>query len=144
MYDIEIQNSNCEKLLGIKIGSKLNFKEHLDGIIKKTKRKVNALFHIASYMNVAIRKLLINSFIASEFNHCLLVWMRHHRSVNNKVNLLFERRLRIVYSDSEISFEDLLDKDRTVQIHIKNVQSLSIEMFNISKNYTVPIVNKIF
>ena len=34
--NIEIENSNCERLLGVKIDSKLNSKEHLDGIIKKT------------------------------------------------------------------------------------------------------------
>ena len=29
----EIKNTNCEKLLGIKVDSWLNFNEHLDGII---------------------------------------------------------------------------------------------------------------
>ena len=37
--NIEIENSNCKRLLGVKIDSKLNFKEHLDGIIKKNKSK---------------------------------------------------------------------------------------------------------
>ena len=41
--NIEIENSNCERLIGIKIDSKLNFKEHLDGIIKKVSRKISAL-----------------------------------------------------------------------------------------------------
>ena len=36
--NIEIENSNCERLLGVKIDSKLNFKENLDGIIKKASR----------------------------------------------------------------------------------------------------------
>ena len=31
----EIKNTNCEKLLGIKVDSRLNFNEHLDGIIEK-------------------------------------------------------------------------------------------------------------
>ena len=44
--NIEIENSNCERLLGVKIDSKLNFKEHLDQIIKKASRKVNALTRI--------------------------------------------------------------------------------------------------
>ena len=34
----ENENSNCERLLGVKIDSKLNFKENLDGIIKKASR----------------------------------------------------------------------------------------------------------
>ena len=51
--DIETENSNCEKLLGIKIDSKLNFKEHLDGIIKKARQKINALSWVAHHMSVA-------------------------------------------------------------------------------------------
>ena len=31
--NINIENSTCEKLLGVKIDKKLNFNEHLDGII---------------------------------------------------------------------------------------------------------------
>ena len=42
--NIELENSNCERLLGAEIDSKLNFKEHLDEIIKKASRKINALF----------------------------------------------------------------------------------------------------
>ena len=96
------------------IDSKLNFKEHLDGIIKNASRKINVLSRIVPCMNITKRRLLINSFLASQFNYCPLVKMCHHRSVNNKITLLHERCLRIVYSDSMSSFEDLLDKDRSV------------------------------
>ena len=32
--NINIENSTCEKLLGVKVDNKLNFNEHLDGMIK--------------------------------------------------------------------------------------------------------------
>ena len=41
--NLEIESSDCEKLLGIKIDSKLKFKDHLDGVFKTASRKVNAL-----------------------------------------------------------------------------------------------------
>ena len=41
--NIELENTLSKKLLGITIDSKLNFKEHLEGIIKKASPKVNAL-----------------------------------------------------------------------------------------------------
>ena len=102
--NIELENSNRERLQGVKIDLKLNFKEHLDRIIKKASRKINALSRIASYMNIEKRKLLTNSFFASQFNYCPLVWICHQRRVNNKINCLHERCLRIVYSDSVSSF----------------------------------------
>ena len=36
--NIELENTSSEKFLGIIIDSKLNFKEHLEGILKKTSR----------------------------------------------------------------------------------------------------------
>ena len=108
--NVEIENSNCERLLGVKIDSKLNFKEHLDGIIKKASREINALSRIAPYMNIEKPRLFMNSFFASQFNYCPLVWMCHHRSINNTINRLHERCLRIVYRYSVSSFEDLLHK----------------------------------
>ena len=67
--------------------------------------------------------------------------MCYHRSVNNKI-VCMTRCLHIVYSDSGSAFEDLLDKDRSVPMHVKNVQSLSIETFKISTNLSVPTVKK--
>ena len=142
--NIEIENSNRERLLGVKIDSKLNFKEHLDGIIKEASRKYSALPRIAPYMNIEKRRLLMNSFLGSQFNYCPLVWMCHHRSVNNKINRLHERCLRIVYSDSMSSSEDLLYKDSSVSVHVKNIKTLAIEMFKVSNKLTIPLMNEIF
>ena len=86
----EIKNTNCEKLLGIKVGSRLNFSEHLDGIIKKASRKINALSRIAPSMNISKRHILMNSFFNSQFDYCPLVWTFYSRSINNKINRLHE------------------------------------------------------
>ena len=134
--NIELENTSSEKLLGITIDSKLNFKEHLEGIIKKASRKVNVLSRITPYMNLTKRKLLMNSFFTSQFNYCPLVWMCHNRTINNKINRLHERCLRIIYNDNKSSFQELPDKDKGVTIHIKNVRALAIEMFMVSNNYS--------
>ena len=47
--DIEVESNDCQKLLGIKIDSKLNFTDHLDGVIKKASRKVIVLYRITLY-----------------------------------------------------------------------------------------------
>ena len=100
----EIKNSNCKKLLGIKIDSRLNFNEHLDVILKKASRKINALSSITPFMSISKLRILINLFLNSQFNYCLLIWMFHSHSINNKINHLHERVLRIVYDDFISSF----------------------------------------
>ena len=86
----------------------------------------------------------MNYFFAAQFNYCPLVWTCHYRSVNNKINRLHERCRGTVYSDSETSFEDLLDKERSVSVHVKNIKILVIEMFKVSNKLTVPLMNEIF
>ena len=142
--NIELENTSSEKLLGITIDSKLNFKEHLEGIIKKASRKVNVLSRITLYMNLTKRKLLMSSFFTSQFNYCPLVWMCHNRTINNKINRLHERCLRIAYNDNKSSFQELLDKDKGVTINIKDVRALAIEMFKVSNNYSNSLMSEIF
>ena len=71
----ETKNTNCKKLLGIKV-DRLNFNEHLDGRIKKTSRKINALSRIATqFMNISKRRILMNSYFTSKYNYSLLGYM---------------------------------------------------------------------
>ena len=45
--------------------------------------------------------------------------MLHSRTSNNKINRPHEQALRIVYSDYELSFNTLLEKDGSFSIHQK-------------------------
>ena len=45
-----------------------------------------------------------------------------NRSLNNKIDRLHERSLRIVYSDKTSDFSELLEKDGSVPIHYQNIQ----------------------
>ena len=139
-----IKNSECEKILGIKVDGNLNFNEHLHGIIKIASRKVNALSRVVHYMNIPQRRILMNSFFTSQFSYCPLVWMFHSRTVNNKINSLHERCLRMIYNDKISTFKQLLEKDKSVPIHIRNLQFLAIEMFKIHKNLSPPIIKELF
>ena len=63
-----------------------------------------------------------------------------NRTINNKINRLHERALRIVYKDEpsdNLSVQDLLDKDGAVKIHNRNLQRHAVEMYK-GKNY-IPI-----
>ena len=60
--------------------------------------------------------------------------MFHGRQINDKINKLHERTLRIVYNDTITSFEELLVKDKTFTIDLQNIQSLAIEMHKAVNN----------
>ena len=112
--DFSIENSNCEKLLGVKIDNKLTFDYHVSDMCKKANRKINTLARIAPFININKRRILMNSFFRSQFNYCPLIWMCHNRTNNRKINRLHERCLRIIYNDKQSSFIELLEKDNCV------------------------------
>ena len=140
-----IKNSSCENMLSINFDYKLKFTNHIDEICKKASRKLNALVRIAPYMGmIRKRHTLMNAFFKSQFNYCPLIWMCCNRSLNNKIDRLHERSLRIVYSDKTSDFSELLEKNGSVSIHYQNIRQLATEMFKVSKGLCPEIVKGLF
>ena len=57
----QIENSKCQKLMGINIGSKSMFRDHINCIYKNTSTKLNALSRISYYMDPLKRWLAVFS-----------------------------------------------------------------------------------
>ena len=45
--DFEIENSTCEKLLGVRFDNRLTFDYHISGLRKKASKKINALARVS-------------------------------------------------------------------------------------------------
>ena len=71
--DQTISSSNCEKLLGVLLDSKLTFKPHIDSICRKAGLKLNFISRIIPYMDFSKRRLLVYAFFSSQFNFCPLI-----------------------------------------------------------------------
>ena len=70
--------------------------------------------------------------------------MFHSRIINNKINCLHERCLCLLYWDKSLSFEKLLEQDKSVTVHTRNLPILATEMFKVYRNISLPIFSKIF
>ena len=46
---------------------------------------------------------------------------------------MHERCLCLIFNYKKLSVENLLDKDKSVSIHHKNLRSLAIEMYNVHR-----------
>ena len=140
--DEQIIESNIVKLLGININSKLSFNDHLNTICKKASNKLNTLSRQCAILPFQRRKVLM--FIISQINYCPLVWMCHNRGINDKINNLHYRALRMVYDDQTSTFEELLNKDGNVTIHQQNIRALAVEMFKVINDLAPPHMRNIF
>ena len=132
------------KLLGVKIDSKLHFDEHISDLCKKASQKLHALIRISKYMSSHKLIVLMKCFVMSQFGYCPLVWIFHSKSLNNRINHLHERALRIAYKDNTSTFRTLLDKDNSVTVHENHLQLLATEMYKIQNGLSSTILNDLF
>jgi len=139
-----ILSEDEQVLLGVTIDSNLTFESHINNLCKKASAKLNALARIAGYMDIPKRRIIMKSFITSQFGYCPLIWMFHNRRLNSKINSIHERALRITYGDRISTFEELLVKDNSVSIHHRNLQVLATEIYKVINNIAPKFVNEIF
>ena len=64
----------------------------------------------------------VKKSIILQFNYCSLVWMFRSKQLNNGINSLQEMALRVTYQDRYSSFSELLDLDKSVSIHYRNIK----------------------
>ena len=74
-----MEASSTVELLGIKLDKNLDFNEHVLDLIKKGNQKLHALARISQYLNQDKLKIIMKTFIQSQFNYCPLIWMFHNR-----------------------------------------------------------------
>ena len=94
-----IESEKKQVLLGIMIDSNITFENHINNICKRASQKLNTQARFAPYMNMQKRRIIMKSFVTSQFRYCLLIWMFHRRRLNNKINSIHERALRITCQD---------------------------------------------
>ena len=126
-----IISSNWVKLLGIKIDSRLDFAPHVSDLCKSAARQLNALFRLKSdlYLTFEERKILIDSFVYSNFSYFPLVWNFASAKATNKIASIQKRVLRFLFDNYESSYETLLMKAKKPTITVHRLRYLCAEIY---------------
>ena len=66
--------------------------------------------------------------------------MCHGRGLNNKINIIYKRALRIVDQVKKSSFESLLKREKSTSIHVKSHQHLATELFKVKNDLSPEIM----
>ena len=120
------------------------FDIYIESICQKANRKLNALIRTANYMELPKRRIVMNAVFKSQFNYCPAIWMFHSRALNNKINRLHERFLRVIYNDKLSNFVELLHKDNSASINHNNIHALAKEMYKVVNGMSPEIINEVF
>ena len=142
-HNILMENSKEQKIIGVMIDNKLNFKSHVSELCITASQKITVLSILSSYQQNSEKKLIFNSIIKSQFRFCPLVWIICSRTLNNMINKLHERSLRIILNDYSSNFNILLENNNDTSNYHRNVQALLIEVFNMKNELAPPIMESI-
>ena len=112
--------------------------------MQKAAQKLGVLNRISSLLDPEKERLVFNAVIKSHFNYCPLIWMFSSRRSNNLINRIHKMSLRTVYNDTSSTFQELLQLNRSVSTHYKNIQTLATEVFKVVNNICPPSMKILF
>ena len=141
---IKLPNSCEEKILGVITDNELKFDPHIRSMWKKAAQKLGVQNRISSLLDPEKKRLVFNAVIKSHFNYCPLIWMFSSRRSNNLINRIHERSLRTIYNDTSSTFQELLQRKRSVSIRHKDIQILTTELLKVVNNTCPPIMKTFF
>ena len=72
------------------------------------------------------------------------MWKVCKRKTNTRTTHVHERVLRMVYRNNSLCFDQLLQIDKSYNIHHKNIQTLAIELYKVKNNLSNQIMQEIF
>ena len=70
--------------------------------------------------------------------------MFHTKQINNPINSLPGKALRVTYQDRNSSFIELLNLDKLVSIYYRNIKYLLTEISRVKMGFSPPIMSDIF
>ena len=83
----QIWESQSEKISGVTIDTKLMFVNHIKNILASAGKK-SALVRISTILSFSKLRILLKSFVESQFAYCPLIWMFCSRTLNTRINKL--------------------------------------------------------
>ena len=139
-----IKSEKTVKLLGIQLGYKLNFEQHISELCRKAASQLNVLKRLKQFIGFNERKILVQSFVYSNFNYCPLVWYFSSAKSLQKIEKIQERALRFLYNDHLSSYSELLEKSERCTMHVSRLRVLCTETFKTLMHLNPSFMSGIF
>ena len=99
------ETASSVKLLGVQLDDELNFSLHVCNVCKSAANQLSALIGLNNLCFEG-KRILINNYLQSNFNHCPLVWMFLNATSLKKIENLQKRTLILLYNNYQLSYEE--------------------------------------
>jgi hypothetical protein len=92
----QIEQVDCERLLGVQIDSSLTWNEQVKQVRKKVLFKLSLLRKIRGYLPLSVRKTFFNYYIKPHFDYCSTVWGHTSNKNLDLINKLHKQAARLI------------------------------------------------
>ena len=140
----EIISDKVVTLLGIKIDYKLNFAKHISELCRRAAGQLNSICRMGKNIGYEEKKIIIQSFVQSNFNYCPLVWMHCSPESIRKIEKIQERSLRVLLNDYKSDYCNLLNLTHKSNMSITRHRQLAIEIFKTLNDLNPSYMKNIF
>ena len=120
--DIKVTSESRVKLLDVYIDNRVNLDYHVSQLCQKASKKLHALATIFKYEGTSNSRVLVNSFITSQFSNCPLIWMFHSQRMEHRINKIYVRTLRLIYPfDAKLTFQLTFEEYLRDKVDIRTI-----------------------
>ena len=95
----KIKSKETVELLGVTLDYKLDFDPHISNLCKKSATQLNVVKRLKMFIGFHEKKILVQSFVYSNFSYCPLVWYFSSSKSLQKIEQIQERALRFLCND---------------------------------------------
>ena len=108
--NVNIKQSDKEKLLGVFINQNLTWNDHAQNVNKKIASRLYLLRRLKAYLPINARIIFYNSFILPHLDYCDTIWGNCNQSNEHKMVRLQKCAARLILDDTSSSSSELLNK----------------------------------
>ena len=139
-----IKTEKTVKLLGINFDNKLIFNKHVSLISKKAAQQINALLRLSKYLDFTSKLRIYESFVASNFVYCSMVYNSFSVGQDRKLEKLNERALRLVCNDYVNAYDYVLNKTGKRMLYVTRKINLAEFVYKVLHDMSPPLENSFF
>ena len=141
---LTIKECKETKYLGLILDSKLNFKSHIDYIIKKVMKRIGAMYRSKSLLPIRYRKMFANALMLPQFDYLDTIYNRASKTKLAELDTLYKKIAKIVLNVPQTESSINVYRDmKWLPLHLRRQLHLFNYMFRIiNDNCPTNFMNK--
>ena len=140
----EIKSSHSIDVLGVNIDMDLKLTLHVDNVCSQTGKQINCLKRIKHHLDIKTKQLIYNTYVASNFNYCSIIWMLSSKTNMEKLERTNKRALRFVTNKYHLSYEEICNQEKQLSVYRRCLKNAAILMYKIKKGISPKYVSELF